>query len=81
MPRSPSAPVCTANRTALVLAMLAVASIAVFYLGLDAVLASGAVCTALAANRRAGRWTTATRVAMALSAAAIILATFFAITG
>ena len=71
----------TVTRTALVLAMLAVATIIVFYLGLDAVLASGAVCTALAANNRAGRWTTATVVAMALSAAAILLATFFAITG
>jgi hypothetical protein len=70
-----------ATRTASVLAMLAVATIIVFYLGLDVVLASGAVCTALAANHRAGRWTTATRVAVALSAAAIFLATFFAITG
>ena len=71
----------TATRTALVLAMFAVATIVVFYLGLDVVLASAAVCTALAAIHRAGRWTTATRVAMALSAAAIVLATFFAITG
>ena len=71
----------TATRTAVVLAMLAVATFVVFYLGLPAVLASGAVCTALAANHRAGRWTTATRVAMTLSAAAVVLATFIAITG
>lgn len=71
----------TATRTALVLAILAVATTVVFYLGLDAVLASGAACTALTANHRAGRWTPTTRVAVALSAAAIVLATFFAITG
>jgi len=45
------------------------------------VLASAAICAALAANQRAGRWTAITLVAMALSAAAIILATLFAIIG
>jgi hypothetical protein len=71
----------SATRTALVLAVLAVATTILYNFGFDAVLASGAVCTAIAANQRAGRWTATTSVAIALSAAAIILATLFAITG
>lgn len=70
-----------AARTGLVLAVLAVATTVVFFLGLDVVLASGAVCTAFAANQRTGRWTPVTGVAVALAAAAITLAVVFAITG
>jgi RsiW-degrading membrane proteinase PrsW (M82 family) len=70
-----------AARTALVLAVLAVATTVLYNFGFDAVLASAAICTALAANHRAGRWTAITGVAMALSAAAVILAILFAITG
>ena len=47
--------------------------------GLTAVLAAGALCTALAARQRAGRWTAVPGVAVALSAAAVALAVVFAI--
>ena len=66
-------------RTALVLSLLAVASVAIVYLGLTAVLAAGALCTALAARQRTGRWTVVPGVAVALSAAAVTLAAVFAI--
>jgi hypothetical protein len=68
-------------RTALVLSLLAVASIVITYLGLNCVLAAGALCTALAARRRTGRWTAAPGVAVALSAVAVALAVVFAIIG
>jgi hypothetical protein len=68
-------------RTALVLSLLAVASIVIAYLGLNCVLAAAALCTALAARRRAGRWTAALGVAVALSAVAVGLAVVFAIIG
>lgn len=71
----------SAARTARVLAVLAVATTVVYYLGFDAVLASGAICTALEARSRTGRWTALTGVAIALSVAAITFAVVFAITG
>jgi hypothetical protein len=68
-------------RTSLVLGLLAVATIVVFFSGLPSVLAAAAVCTALAARERAGRWTTAPRVAVALSAVAVGFAIVLAIIG
>jgi hypothetical protein len=75
----PSDPTSVLSRTALVLSLLAVASIVIAHLGLTAVLAAGAVCTALAARQRAGRWTAVPGVAAGLSAAAVALAVIFAI--
>ena len=68
-------------RTSLVLAMLAVATIVVFFSGLPSVLAAGALCTAVAARTRAGGWTAVPGVAVALSAVAVALAAVLAITG
>ncbi len=67
------------SRTALVLALLAVASVVISNFGLNTVLAAGAACTALAAKRRAGRWTAVPGVAVTLSAAAIVLAIVYAL--
>jgi hypothetical protein len=66
-------------RTALVLALVAVATIVVFFSGLPSVLAAGALCTALAVREREGRWTTVPGVAVALSAVAVALAVVLAI--
>ena len=68
-------------RTSLVLAMLAVATIVVFFSGLPCVFAAGALCTALAARERAGAWTAVPGVAVALSAVAVALAVVLAIIG
>jgi len=70
-----------AARTALILSLAGVATTVVFYLGFNAVLAGAATCCALAARRGAGRLTSVSAVALALSAAAVGLAVVLAIYG
>lgn len=70
-----------AARTGLVLSLLAVASTVFANFGLNAVLASGAVCCAFAARQRTGRWSAVPGVAVALSVTAVALAAVFALIG
>jgi len=68
-------------RTALVLALLAVASFFVAYRGLPRVLAAGASVLAVIGARREERWHAASVVALGLAAAALGLAILFAMVG
>jgi hypothetical protein len=77
--RDPSS--ARAARTTLLLSLAEVATTVVFYLGFNAVLAGAATCCALAARRGAGRLTSVSAVALALSAAAVVLAVVLAIYG
>ena len=61
--------------------LFAVASTVFANFGLNAVLASGAVCCALAARQRAGRWSAVPGVAVAVSVTAVALAAVFALFG
>jgi hypothetical protein len=70
-----------AARTALILSFAGVATTVVFYLGFNAVLAGAATCCALAARRGAARLNSFSAVALALSAAAVLLAVALAIYG
>lgn len=70
-----------AARTALILSIAGVATTVVFYLGLNAVLATAATCCALAARRATGRWSSVSVVALALPGAAVGLAIVLAIYG
>lgn len=69
------------SRTALVLALLAVASVVISNFGMNTVLAAGAACTALAAKQSVGRLTAVSGVAATLAAAAIALAVVYALIG
>jgi hypothetical protein len=71
----------TPGRAALVLALVGLATNAVFYLGLTAVLAAAALCTALAARQRAGRWTGVAGAAVVLSVVTVTAAVLLAIFG
>jgi hypothetical protein len=71
----------TPARTALVLSLIGLATVAVAYYGTPAVLAAAAVCTATDTRRRTGRWTGPGAVAVVVSAVDVALALTFALLG
>lgn len=70
-----------AGRRSVALGVLAVLSFGVFWTGLPAVLAAGALACALTARDTTGRWTHGAVTAVALAGVAVVAAAVLAIVG